>query len=893
MRRHYKLSSIKTPNIGNDLPVTFSCGGLMSFIPVPDANSAWFTFLSQEADFAVYSFKGSEEVHKPYVFEIELVSRKSAIDINALIGTSATLMITDRSGGTRPVNGIIMEMQQLHTANLFTHYKCILVPRLWFLGLRQDHRIFQDMTVADIIELILKEHGFTAEQMVLALAKAYQPREYCVMYGETYLHFLSRLCEEEGIYYYFSHLKDDHCLCFSDHAGGPRIEGESRLRFFPGSGQAADTAVIAKLKYFNTAKSNKATYKDWNFTKPKFDLTVHEQESEYTKAPRPKGMSLEMYRYPHIYQQKTEGQRYTDIQLSRYLALGRRIECESDVSRFAPAYTFDMHSHQRAELNQVWWTVSVRHEGEQPTVLEHEAPSDRGMHYRSYILAIPEEIRFVPAEEHPKNRVWGSQTALVTGPKGEEIYPDEHGRVKVQFHWDRLGQYNENTTCWIRVSQGWAGSDYGMMAIPRIGHEVVVSFLEGDPDRPLITGRVYNGANKPPYSLPEHKTRMVLRSKTHQGEGYNELRFEDLQSNEQIYVHGQRDLDVIIENDAKHWVKNDRHEYIGRDSVQEIKGIGSSQVDKDRSEGTGGKRSVTVAGDASNQVGGSWHQKVNGNVYIQGAKSGVFEMDEEITIKAPGGFIRIDASGVTIDGKVVNINSGGSPGVGFPVQSIPARSAEFADSRDAISGQKSELPPAPTPPEAVSDEPEVTTFAGSGYVASPAGPEVAQGLAGLTLPIAAMVPSFIKGGLGEVEALKLSETPVSQEWGKTVLDAAQEKSVAGKLQVTDNFFQRNVACVEQYGENLKGMSGLLDSGVGNSLEISVAKYQTLAQAGVPQESMKILSTSQGNMLAVKDGAQTLVASPGMLPVRDSAALSVVEAPAAAFDSTGALAFTTV
>ena len=528
------------------------------------ANASWFNFTAQSGDFGVYAFSGFEEVCKPYEFGIELVSRSANVDLTALLGTPACLSIADRSGGERLVHGLIREMEQLHTANRFTHYRCSLVPRLWFLGQIRDHRIFQNLSVVEIIQQILKEQGFTADGSSFKLSCSYEPREYCVQYGETDLHFITRLCEEEGIYFYFEHKADAHCLCFCDREGGPKIPGQSDLRFFPGSGQRSDTAVINRLALHESVNSNAAAYREWNFRKPRLDLEVRDKEEDKQAAPAPPGMLLEQYAYPHLYQLRKPGERYAKLRLARQLTFRQWIECSSDVARFLPSYTFSMHDHPREALNAGWWVVSVRHEGQQPGVLEHEAPDGRGLHYASRVTAIPEMTRFIPALEHPKNWVMGGQTAIVTGPEGEEIYPDKYGRVKVQFHWDREGRHNENTTCWIRVSQGWEGSKYGIMAIPRIGHEVVVSFLEGDPDRPLITGRVYHELNMPPYELPAHKTRTVFKSMSTPGaegeaRGFNEFRVEDKKGREEIYVHAEKDVNAHVKNDWKEHILHDRH----------------------------------------------------------------------------------------------------------------------------------------------------------------------------------------------------------------------------------------------------------------------------------------------------------------------------------------------
>jgi type VI secretion system secreted protein VgrG len=420
------------------------------------ANETWFTFSSTSGNFSVYEFTGHEEVNEPYEFAIELVSPSASEDLTALLGTEACLSIKDRSGGVRHVHGLIRHMQQLHTGNKFTHYQCVLVPRLWYLGEIRDHKIFQMLSVVEIIELLLKEQGFISENIQFNLFFTYDKREYCVQYGETDLDFITRLCEEEGIYFYFEHSPSGHKLCFCDREGGPRIEGESDLRFFAGSGAVATSSVIHELIVKEGVNSNAAAYRDWNFTKPKMLGLPVEKSKE---APVPPGMKLEQYRYPHLYQLPAEGTRYADLQLQRQLTFSLWIEGHSDIARFLPASTFSIHEHKRASVNAAWWTVSVRHEGSQPQVLQHEDP-DRGFSYQTAFTAIPEMTRFIPALRHPKKLIYGNQTAIVTGPEGEEIYPDEYGRVKVQFFWDRADQWNENTTCWIRVSQGWAGSTY-------------------------------------------------------------------------------------------------------------------------------------------------------------------------------------------------------------------------------------------------------------------------------------------------------------------------------------------------------------------------------------------------------------------------------------------------
>ena len=631
----------------------------------PSADSAWFTFETRaETGFRVYAFTGTEEVHKPYEFDIELVHESADLDFASLLGQPACLNVADKSGGVRHVHGVIRSFTQLHTANLRTHYRCLLVPRLWFLGLTADHRIFQNMSVPRIIEQLLKEQKFTGDSYAFKCFYEYAPREYCVQYGETALHFISRLCEEEGLYFYFEHERDRHVLCFSDREGGPRIGGESDLRFHPGAGTEADTATVRTAELLQSIGSDAVTFREWNFEQTRLNLQVAQIETSSELAPVPAGMTLERYGYPHLYRQQEDGKRYADIEMLRHMSPSRRMEAKTDVSRMAPGFTFALHGHARQELNARWWVTRVEHRGEQPQVLEHEAP-DRGMTYAARVLAIPHATRFVPASEHPKRRVIGDQTAIVTGPDGEEIFPDRHGRVKVQFHWDRLGAYDENTTCWVRVSQGWGGGHYGALAIPRIGQEVVVSFLEGDPDRPLVTGRVYNAANPVPYPLPEHKTRTVFKSLSSPGgEGFNELRVEDKKGQEEIYAHAEKDVNVHVKNDWSEHILHDQHRTVDNFSFSLVKGEDHQTVEKDRKVELLSDDHLTVRGSGHESTGRKRLLKTGGEAHVKSGVKTVFEAGSELTLKVGGSFVKLDASGVTIVGPVVSMNAGGGAGSG-------------------------------------------------------------------------------------------------------------------------------------------------------------------------------------------------------------------------------------
>ena len=655
-------------------------------MPVPEANTAWFTLhLNGRTDFEVYAFTGRETICRPYEFTLELVHSSSREELAPFIGAPALLTIADRSGQGRLVHGLVREMKRLRRGNHLTHYECVIVPRLWFLEQTRNHRIFQHKSVPEIITRILGEQNFTAESFAFKCFHKYPSREYCVQYGESDLHFISRLCEEEGIYYYFEHSENGHCLCFSDMPGGPRIGGESDLRYFPGSGQPADTAVVSRLALRSQSVSDRATLRDWNFITPSSILESSESEPDSKKAPAASGMRHDVYRYPYLHDVRNEGDRYARLQLLRQITMQTAIELEADVSRFLPGFTFSLHGHDREEVNAGWWVVSVFCRGEQPQTLGREAP-DRGMTYTARATAIPEATRFVPESAHPKNRIMGDQTALVTGPAGEEIYTDKYGRVKVQFFWDREGKRDGNTSCWIRASQGWAGLEYGCMAIPRIGQEVIVSFLEGDPDRPIITGRLYNAGSMPPYELPEHKTRTVFRSMSTPGgegpRGFNELRIEDRAGEEEIYLHAEKDVNIHVKNDWKEHILRDRHRTVDRHVYVLTERETHETLDGERKTELHANDNLTVHAASHTAIDGSWLRRVGSETHLYAGEKAVFEAGTEATLRGGSSWIRLDPSGVAMGGAKVSLGGGGGGGAGtparplLPVAALPVNAGE-------------------------------------------------------------------------------------------------------------------------------------------------------------------------------------------------------------------------
>ena len=632
---------------------------------VPSANSSWFTLSLARRSFQVFRFDGYEGVSQVYEFKIEFVSPSANEDLTELINKEACLTILERDGQQRYVHGFAVHLSQLHTANSVTHYICTLCPRLWYLQKRFDHRIFQDASVPEIVEQVLTSFGFTVGSYSFKLFYAYEPREYCVQYGESDLHFVSRLCEEEGIFFYFEHDGDSHTLCFSDREGGPKINGESSIEFLPGSGQKGDFATISKLRLKSEIVSNAASYRDWNPEKPKLKLDSRASAVGDPATPVPPGMQLEQYRFPHLFQLQAEGNRYANIQLLRQKSLQKRILSISDAARFTPGHTFSICEHYREDVNTGWWVHSVTHSGEQPQVLKHEAPDTRGFVYKSQTVAIPDDVRFVPEQIHPKIPVYGKQNAIVTGPSDQEIHTDEMGRVKVQFIWDRRDRWNENSSCWLRVSQKWAGPEYGSISIPRIGHEVLVAFLEGDPDRPLITGSVYNEINKVPYPLPENKTRSVIKSMSTPGEmdtarGFNEIRFEDKAGEEEIYTHGERDRDIVVQNDTKEFIGHDLHEQVDNNTYKKTEGETHEIMHKPRKTELFADDNETVEGEVHTECTGKYLGHADSEIHLKSGQTMILEAGIELTVMGGGSYVKLDPAGVHFEGPMVDLGAGGS-----------------------------------------------------------------------------------------------------------------------------------------------------------------------------------------------------------------------------------------
>ncbi|MDR3560386.1 MAG: type VI secretion system tip protein VgrG, partial [Negativicutes bacterium] len=566
-----------------------------------------FSLVGLEQGLEVLAFKGTEAISQPYRFELELVSRQPDLNLDELLHRQGFLAFNNDGAG---IHGQIYGIGQGDTGQRWTHYQLTLVPQLAYLGHRFNQRIFQNQSVPQIIAQVLKDHGLLGNAFSFNLATPFPAREYCVQYNESDLDFIQRLCEEDGLHYHFQHSAQGHHLAFGDDQTYFRQLPDS-VPYRPDSGMVAPWPCIQSFDLRLETRSTRATLRDYDFKQPAARL--ENSACVLHSLPQP---DLEDYRYPGHYNRDEQGRQLNRRQLEGHRSDSRRASGKSNEPRLVSGHFLLLADHPQPDWNTLWLLTQLTHEGKQPQVLEELAtnPSDAvcdfRQGYRNTFLATPWEVFFRPPLQARKSRRLNTQTAIVTGPPGEEIHCDEYGRVKVKFHWDRSDETGAQSSCWLRVASSWAGPGHGAVTLPRVGMEVLVTFLEGDPDQPLIIGCLPNQRHPPVYPLPLHKTRSVFKSRSSPGgDGSNELRIEDRRGEEQIYLHAQRDWQQHIERNLSLTVGHERHEYVAANSYCELKAQEHHTVHQDRR--------VEVKGDDSLLVGESQQVKTGLGYFVE------------------------------------------------------------------------------------------------------------------------------------------------------------------------------------------------------------------------------------------------------------------------------------
>ncbi len=560
---------------------------------------------------------GTESLSELFEFDVTFHSKKTGLSAKAMLGKDVTLKIETGAKGVRHFNGLCTRFASGGREGEHITYSAKLRPWLWIASRNSDCRIFQFMTVPDIIDQVLRPYGKPRRK----LSKTYRKWDYCVQYQETDLNFVMRLMEHEGIYFYFEHSAGTHDLMLIDdmNTHSPLAEKPNiKYHGIAASGEVSE-------EHFNSwdvreeIDPGKYASDDYDFKMPKADLK--------TNRAHPNGHvhdSYERYMWPGGYVVRSEGEAYANVRLESLQSEYDRAQGHTTVRTMAPGYLFTLERCPRADQNRQYLAVAATYffrDNARMSSGSGDGDATWGITVTSQPTAIP--YRPQPLTSRPLTS--GPQTALVVGPAGEEIYTDEYGRVKVHFYWDRYDHKDEKSSCWIRVSQPWAGEKWGFIHIPRIGQEVIVDFIGGDPDYPIITGRVYNADQMPPYKLPDNKTASGIKSRSTKGGGptdFNEIRMEDLKGQEQLYIHAQRNLDTVVELDESRMVGHDRstridHDdsrFVVNDDRHVIQANQTNQIDGNQDTKVKRNQNNTVDGNQSNVVHGSRTQAIDGKL---------------------------------------------------------------------------------------------------------------------------------------------------------------------------------------------------------------------------------------------------------------------------------------
>ena len=530
----------------------------------------------------------TEELGRLGDYRLDMVSERGDVNLDKILGQRVTIKM-EVQDGTRYFTAYVTRFAQAGMYGRYYVYRAVLKPWLWFLTRTADCRIFQQKTVPDILKEVLGEHPLA--DFKFELTGSFRKREYCVQYRETDFNFLSRLMEEEGIYYYFRHGERNNTLVLANaYSAHSPVPGYAQIPFIPPERFVrAEQDHIPDWDFEREVEPGKYVLEDYDFEKPSVDLTVKtavQRGYDHSDA--------EVYDYPGEYLTTAEGDHYVQARIEELQAQYELAHGSSNARGLTVGYLFKLTGHPRTDQNREYLVVAATH---QLQASEYESMDSGGATYGCSFTALASRQAFRPKQSTPRPTVQGPQTAIVVGPSGDEIYTDKYGRVKVQFHWDRLGKKDENSSCWMRVSHPWAGKNWGAIHIPRIGQEVIVDFLEGDPDQPIITGRVYNAEQMPPWALPGNMTQsgiLTRSSKGGSGANANAIRFEDKKGSEQLWIHAEKNQDIEVENDETHWVGHDRTKTIDHDETTHVKHDRTETVDNNETITIHGMRTETV-----------------------------------------------------------------------------------------------------------------------------------------------------------------------------------------------------------------------------------------------------------------------------------------------------------
>ncbi|CAM2011509.1 type VI secretion system Vgr family protein [Acanthopleuribacter pedis] len=559
-------------------------------------------------------FEGRELMSGLYQFQVTMLSANHQLDFKRIVGRHLSLSVGVARNQERVIDGLVTEFRHAGLAEDGVRYIAVVRPWLWQCSLTNDCRIFQNKTVPEMVKTLFRDYGFG--DFEFRLRRKYAKREYCVMYMENALNFVKRLLEEEGIFFFFRFEVGKHTMILADEADAYLdCVGSKQLEYRPFPNDVEKGSSMEKCEFSGGMTVGGVVLDDYDFEAPSAALLARAGDQ---------GRAGVVYRYPGGFREQGAGEARAKLLREAYAFSGERLSANSVAGGLTAGGKFTMLEHPREALNGDYIVHDVHHQGDK-----------KG--YRNRFSAFPVDHVFRPLPNTPRPRIFGAQTAVVVGKKGEEIWTDRYGRVKVQFHWDREGRRDENSSCWVRVSQGWAGKQYGSFFLPRIGQEVVVTFLDGNPDRPLITGAVYNAQQTVPLQLPGQQTRSTVKTNTSKGgAGFNQISFEDKKDHEQLTLHAQKDMQVTVRNDASEKVGNHRKALVekGHDTLEVAKGDANLKVPKGVRRETVKERVIEVTRDEAHRNNADYRHEVRGDYTLRINGDLTIEAMGNITIKA-------------------------------------------------------------------------------------------------------------------------------------------------------------------------------------------------------------------------------------------------------------------
>jgi type VI secretion system secreted protein VgrG len=610
----------------------------------------------------VIQFTGNEAISELFHYSFDLASVDGEIKFSDILGQPAYFVINGPSE-KRHLHGIVSRFEQRGKGIKYTRYHAEVTPEIWFLSCRFNSRIFQNQTVPDIIKKVLTDGGISKDLFRFALKGEFKPKDYIVQYRESDFTFISRLMEQYGIYYFFEQTEKDHVMVIANHSEAHVDIPKSTIGINAPSGKEDEDKDYVSEFHMNRGiqpEKMNVNYSDYKKNLVSLESAVVRDNDEDRKS----FDKLEIYDYLGQDFLPETAETFGAFHLEGFQTIRKKGGGMSNCRRLMPGFRFKLEKHDRSSFNREYLITQVTHSGSEPQSLEGEGGGQTRGHYFNHFECIPSDTSFRPLPLTAKPVIQGPQTAVVVGPQGEEIYTDEFGRVKVQFRWDHEGKTNENSSCWVRVGQLWAGDSWGALFLPRVGQEVIIQFLNGDPDHPIVVGSVYNGINRPPYKLPDEMTKSTIKTNSSKnGGGSNEIRFEDKKGDEQIFIQGEKNFDLRVKHDTFEWVGNDRHLIVKKDQIENVENdrheiIGADhveQIGKDRHITIKGKEAIEIAGSRSVTVKGDVidvfkesHSEQVADVYYLKGNDVIIEGMSSITLMVGGSSIAIDASGITI-----------------------------------------------------------------------------------------------------------------------------------------------------------------------------------------------------------------------------------------------------